>query len=344
MSRSIDPGIVRSLQRIASDDGYVLVCAVDHLAEFEELLGDVGDVPFPTVVEAKRKVVTSIADVVSAVLLDPGFGIGHLVTSGALPARVGLIASIEEENYRFPNGPRGSIMRPAWTAAKAKAAGADLVKFLWFYRPDLDSDVASAQRQLLRDIHDDCLNASIPLVVEPIWYPVDGEAVNGEVWQSARVEGIISSAIEADGIGLEMLKIEFPGAVRTESERGAAAAACARIDTSTSSPWVILSAGIGFEDFAVQLTIACRNGASGYMAGRSVWRDAVTSGDVEAVKSRVEHLNSIVREHGRPTSPTTDLDVLVRDVPKNWYVDYHGENWGASKPRSTGRVEVVAAR
>jgi len=323
MSRSIDPGIVRSLQRIASDDGYVLVCAVDHLAEFEELLGKVGEVPFQSVVEAKGALVASVADVVSAVLLDPGFGIGHLVASGALPARVGLIASIEEENYRFPNGPRGSIMRPGWTAAKAKASGADLVKFLWFYRPDLDIGVAAAQRGLLRDIHDDCLNASIPLVVEPIWYPIAGEDVDSAGWQLARVEGIISSAIEADEIGLEMLKIEFPGGVRTEKEQEAAAAACARIDAATSSPWVILSAGVGLEDFASQLTIACKSGASGYMAGRSVWRDAVTTGDVASAKSRVEGLNSIVREHGRAINPTTELDVLLNDVSKNWYVDYH---------------------
>jgi tagatose 1,6-diphosphate aldolase len=59
------------------------------------------------------------------------------------------------------------------------------------------------------------------------------------------------------------------------------------------------------------------------MAGRSVWRDAVTTGDVASAKSRVEGLNSIVREHGRAINPTTELDVLLNDVSKNWYVDYH---------------------
>jgi tagatose 1,6-diphosphate aldolase len=322
MSTSFDPGIIRSLQRVASDDGFVLVCAVDHLAEFEELLGEVGTVPFGDVVRAKAEVIAAVTGSASAILLDPGFGIGHLVASGALPARTGLIASIEEENYRFPNGPRGSIMRAGWTPAKAKAAGADLVKFLWFYRPDLNAAVASSQRALLRRIHEECVAASIPLVVEPIWYPIGTEDAASAPWQAARFDGIVSSAIEAEAIGLEMLKVEFPGDVSTEAGRVAAIAACALLDSSINSPWVILSAGVSFDDFLVQLTIACQNGASGYMAGRSVWRDAVTSSDVTAVRTRIDALNAIVREHGTPLSPTVPLDTLIADVPKDWYATY----------------------
>ena len=322
MSTSFDPGIIRSLQRVASDDGFVLVCAVDHLAEFEELLGDVGTVPFGDMVRAKAAVIAAVRGSASAILLDPGFGIGHLIASGALLARTGLIASIEEENYRFPNGPRGSIMRAGWTAAKAKAAGADLVKFLWFYRPDLDATVATSQRSLLKQIREECVAASIPLVVEPIWYPIETEDAASAAWQSARFDGIVSSAIEAEAIGLEMLKVEFPGDVSTEAGRAAAAAACARLNRSTTSPWVILSAGVSFDSFVTQLTIACQNGASGYMAGRSVWRDAVTSGDVTAVRTRIDALNAIVREHGTPLSPTVPLDTLISDVPKDWYVAY----------------------
>jgi tagatose 1,6-diphosphate aldolase len=322
MRTPFDPGITRSLQRVASDDGFVLVCAVDHLAEFEELLGKVGTVPFGDVVRAKAEVIAAVTGSASAILLDPGFGIGHLVASGALPARTGLIASIEEENYRFPNGPRGSIMRAGWTAAKAKAAGADLVKFLWFYRPDLDAAVASAQRALLGQIRNECVAASIPLVVEPIWYPIETEDAASAAWQAARFDGIISSAIEAESIGLEMLKVEFPGDVSTEAGRAAATIACERLAASTSSPWVILSAGVSFDDFLVQLTIACHSGASGYMAGRSVWKDAVTSGDVTAVRTRIDALNAIVREHGTPLSPTVPLETLIAEVPKDWYVGY----------------------
>ncbi|MHC9042938.1 tagatose 1,6-diphosphate aldolase [Microbacterium saperdae] len=316
---STDPGIIRSLERITTDDGFVLVCAVDHLAEFEELLGPVGSVSFAEVVTAKAAVVAAVAADVSAVLLDPRFGIGHLPAAGILPAGVGLIASIEEENYEFPNGPRASIMRPGWTAAKAKAAGADMIKFLWFYRPDLDAEVAASQRALLQIVSAACRSASIPLVVEPIWFPVPGEDTSSPEWRRKRVEGILSSATTAADIGLDMLKVEFPGDVSTEQGREDARAACARLDDSVSVPWVILSAGVGYDDFRVQLSIASAAGASGYMAGRSVWREAVTGGDVTLVAERIRALNDIVREHGRPVRPTQALPALLAAVSPDWY-------------------------
>jgi tagatose 1,6-diphosphate aldolase len=314
-----DPGIIRSIERVTSDDGFVLVCAVDHLAEFEELLGEVGSVSFADIVKAKAAVVTAVADEVSAVLLDPEFGIGHLVSSGTLPPRVGLISSIEEENYHFADGPRLSVMRPGWSAAKAKAAGADMIKFLWFYRPDLDAGVARSQRELLASVSTECRAASIPLVVEPIWFSVPGEDTSSVAWRDARVAGIIASAVEAERIGLDLLKVEFPGDVRTEAGRAAAALACAELDRRVAAPWVILSAGVGYDDFVVQLTIASRAGACGYMAGRSVWREAVTTGDLRSVTDRIAALNHVVRSDGRPLRPALPLIDLVDSLPRTWY-------------------------
>lgn len=326
-----DSGIIRSLERITTDDGFVLVCAVDHLAEFEELLGPVGTVPFVDVVTAKAAVVRAVADEVSAVLLDPASGIGHLPAAGILPASVGLIASIEEENYEFPNGPRASIMREGWTVAKARAAGADMIKFLWFYRPDLDPEVAASQRALLVQVSQACRAVGIPLVVEPIWFPVAGEDPSTPAWQQRRVEGILSSAVEAERIGLDMLKVEFPGDVSTEAGRAAAREACARLDQSVSAPWVILSAGVGYDHFRTQLEIASTAGASGYMAGRSVWREAVTGGDASIVAERIRALNEIVRRHGRPLHPTVDLAELLVEVSPTWYREDAPGNASAPK-------------
>lgn len=315
----IDPGIIRALGRISDDDGFVLVCAVDHLAEFEELLGPVGTVQFEEIVAAKAAVVDAVRAQASAVLLDPRTGIGPLLAAGVLPARTGLIASIEEENYRFTEGPRRSIMRPGWSAAQAKHAGADMLKFLWFYRPDLDAEVAADQRALLARVSAECRAVSLPLVVEPIWFAVPGEEATSVAWQQARVEGIIASAVEAEAIGLDMLKVEFPGDVSTPDGRAAAADACARLDAAVRAPWVILSAGVGLDEFAEQVRIAASAGASGYMAGRSVWRDAVTHGDAAAVGDRIAALNEIVRAHGRPLSPTLPLDRAIVEVPGDWY-------------------------
>lgn len=331
MTTTIDPGKIRGLQRVTSADGFFLICAIDHLSDFAELLApDPSTVTFTDVVAAKDAVVRAVSPAISAVLLDPLYGLGHLVASGAVPGGVGLMSSIEDEDYQHPPGPRRTRIREDWNATRVKLAGADVGKLLWFYRPDGDAAVAEAQRQLVRDLVAQCADLSLPLVVEPIWYPLPGEDATTEEWKAARVRGIVDSAITADQLGVDMLKVEFPGYVDTAAGEEAVAAACAELDGAVRVPWVILSAGVGYADFKTQLRIACENGASGYLAGRSIWRDAVSTHDatardwaIEEARGRLEELNAITRQYGRPYTPTRDLDEVVKELPAGWYRTWH---------------------
>ena len=280
---SIDLGKIRGMQRVTSADGYFLICAIDHLSDFVELLGEGPDVGFRDVVAAKDAVVRAVAGTVSAVLLDPLYGLGHLVASGAVPATVGVVCSIEDEDYRHPPGPRRTRLREGWRVEDIKRAGADLGKLLWYYRP-------------------------------------------GTAWRQRRVDGIVASAAEVAGFGVDLLKVEFPGYVDTAEGRRSAAAACAELAAAVPVPWVLLSAGVGYPDFRTQLEIACRAGASGYLAGRSVWRDAVVARDPAAIgqaRDRLAELNAITRSHGRPYSPTVTLDDALAQLPERWYRSEH---------------------
>ena len=325
----IDPGKIRGLQRVTSADGYFLICAIDHLSDFAELLApDPTTVTFADVVAAKDTVVRAVSPVVSAVLVDPLYALGHLVASGAIPGSIGLMSSIEDEDYRHPAGPRRTRIREDWNAGRIKLAGADVCKLLWFYRPD--SDVAEDQRRLVRDLVAECADLSLPLVVEPIWYPLPGEDPSTDAWKAARVRGILDSAITAGSLGIDMLKVEFPGYVDTDEGRSAAAAACAELDAAVHVPWVILSAGVGYADFKVQLEIACRAGASGYLAGRSIWRDAVSTHDPAAreaaiteARERLAELNTLTRRFGRSWTPARPLDEVVKELPAEWYRTWH---------------------
>ncbi|TLZ81010.1 MAG: hypothetical protein E6K11_03900, partial [Methanobacteriota archaeon] len=49
---------------------------------------------------------------------------------------------------------------------------------------------------------------------------------------------------------------------------------CDRLSRSTKVPWVVLSAGADFEVFRGLVEIACQRGASGFLAGRAIWKDA----------------------------------------------------------------------
>ena len=112
----------------------------------------------------------------------------------------------------------------------------------------------------------------MPLVVEPLWYPLEGET-----WRTRRrarrgtTRWCARPATFAE-LGADIIKVEFPGYVGTE--RGRRGRACAGLDAGVDVPWVLLSASATYEQFE-QLRIAAAAGACGFMAGRAIWGDAV---------------------------------------------------------------------
>lgn len=324
-TRAVDPIKYRAIQQVTNAAGFFEICALDHLREFAMLLDEnVEAVPFEEIVSAKADLIRDLAPHASAVLFDAEYSFQSLAL-GALPRDTGIIAAIENETYTFPNGPRGTVLREGWSAEKIKLAGASMAKLLWFYRPDLDQQVAEQQRELLARVQADCDAVSLPLVVEPIWFSTADEDPTSADWKRRRIEGIIRSAAEADQVGVDLLKVEFPGWVTTDEEIAASVVACEALDAAISVPWVILSAGVNFEQFATQVQIACAAGASGFMAGRSVWSDAVTrdvatrTAGVAAATQRLQTLAQITREHGRPFVPIASLEETIGAAPTGWY-------------------------
>lgn len=322
---ALDPGKARGLRRVTSADGYFLICALDHLSDFQELLApDPTPVDYARTVEAKLDLIRALSGEVSAFLLDARFGLAQAILSGSLPGQVGLMASIEDEDYRIPPGARGTRFRADWSLKQIKLIGADVAKLLWWYRPE--AATAEGQCHVVRRLVAECAELSLALVVEPIWYPLEGEDPKSSAWRARRVEGIVESAHLCAELGVDMLKVEFPGDVGSEEGRVAAAEACGRLDGGISVPWVILSAGVGYDDFKRQVEIACAAGASGFLAGRSIWRDAVSTHDparreaavADAVR-RLRELAAVTRERGRPYRPTLSGAELVATVPEDWY-------------------------
>lgn len=323
-----DPGKIRSLQRVTSADGFFVICALDHLSDFQELLApDPETVDYAMTIAAKIELVRALSPEVSAFLLDPRYGLAPALASRALPGSVGLMASIEDEGYNGAAAARETRFRAGWGTRKMKAMGVDTCKLLWFYRPE--SAVAEHQRQVVRSLAAECASLSLPLVVEPIWYPLPGEDPSSAAWKAKRIEGIVASAHEANGYGVDMLKVEFPGDVSTEEGRAAALDACRRLDGGISVPWVILSAGVGYADFRTQVEIACKAGASGFLAGRSIWRDAASTHDPakkaaaqKDAAGRLAELAAITRKHGRPYVPALEPAAVAQAYPEFWYAGW----------------------
>ena len=127
-----------------------------------------------------------------------------------------------------------------------------------------------------------------------------------------------------------MLKVEFPGDVSSEEGQGKALESCKRLNKGINVPWVILSAGVSFDSFKTQVKISCQAGASGYLAGRSIWRDAVSTHDPKAkvgaianAIARLAELNAITRAHGKAYLPTFSGAALHEVLPEFWYEGWH---------------------
>jgi len=74
----IDPGKLRSIQRVTTPDGFFLICALDHLSDFQELLDpDPKTVDYQRTGDAKIELIGSLASKCSAFLLDARFGLAQ---------------------------------------------------------------------------------------------------------------------------------------------------------------------------------------------------------------------------------------------------------------------------
>ncbi|MEV8061111.1 hypothetical protein AB0P37_32795 [Streptomyces antimycoticus] len=92
----------------------------------------------------------------------------------------------------------------------------------------------------------------------------------------------------------------------------------------------VLSAGVGHEDFRTQVEIAGKAGASGYLAGRSIWRDAVSyhvpaerAAAIELAGGRLDELNKVTRAYGRPIHPAASLPEAIEAMPDGWFSSWH---------------------
>src|SRR5438270_603303 len=106
--------------RATSEAGFFEICALDHLSDFGELLSpDPASVSFADIVTAKDELVKALSPSVSAFLLDARYGL-QTVATGSLPGTVGLMSTIEDEDYSLPDGPRRTRLRAGWSPEQIK--------------------------------------------------------------------------------------------------------------------------------------------------------------------------------------------------------------------------------
>jgi tagatose 1,6-diphosphate aldolase len=119
---------------------------------------------------------------------------------------------------------------------------------------------------------------------------------------------VIESARRLVPLGVDVLKAEFVVDVKREKDEQKTREAYAELSEVAGVPWVLLSGGADFPTFQRQLEFACEAGASGFLAGRAIWQDAMDVSDSSererflgrTAVSRLKILNAIVDSLATP--------------------------------------------
>lgn len=316
-------GKIRRLQQCATLAGHFVILAMDHRGNLRRSLNQAAPelVSYDAIVEFKLRVVDKLAGAASAVLLDPEYGAAQAVAVSALPGRVGLVVAAEKTGYAGKSAARESLILPGWSVEKISRMGAAAVKLLLYYHPDAAN--ASRQEALVREVGEACLEYELPFFLEPLSFSLDPAVERLASPEKRQV--VIETARRLTPMGVDVLKAEFPLNTADEPDEEVWADACAQLSEASLVPWVLLSAGVNFEEFKRQTVVACQAGASGVMVGRAVWKEAADlEGDARAeflamtARERMVGLGNIIAEHAQPW--TAYRQQLI--VEEGWYHHY----------------------
>jgi tagatose-1,6-bisphosphate aldolase len=309
----------RRLQQTAGASGTFAVMAVDHRGPLRRSLekeSPKGE-PVEALTALKRDIVRHLAPATTAVLLDPETAAGQCVADGSMPGATGLLVALDTGSTGDPLN-RSTGLVENWSVEKTVRMGASGVKMLLYYNPDAPE--AGEREELVERVARDCVKHDIPFFLEPLSYASDGS--HGPLPPEQRRKVVIETARRLVPLGADILKAEFPVDVSIEPDENLWRDACEELTAASTVPWVLLSGGVDYDTFLKQVRVACEAGASGVMAGRAVWKEAVTV-DVAARNDflsgvaceRMRRLKSLCEALGRPFTEVYDSPELNYD----WY-------------------------
>lgn len=250
---------------------------------------DVEVVADEVVREFKVAVAEELSPSASALLLDRELALDAVRDAGALAADCALIVAVD----RITSGPDGSARSSVFDQEADldahRADGAAAAKLLVLWHPE---EPATPRREETVAFVVACHAAGLAAVLEPVvpaaHAPDPGTACR---W-------ILDAAHELGGLGADLYKAQVPLGGRGSDEDTVDWSR--RLTAALPCPWVCLSNGVALEDFPRAVSLTCRGGASGFLAGRAVWSDCV--GDDSAPRLRriaAPRLAALAREVDR---------------------------------------------
>jgi len=320
-------GKFEGLMHISNAQGQFTIVATDQRGSLKRMINpqNPNNVTPEQMKEVKRALIKNLAGKksqgrASGILIDPEYSYEQeFLKSCDIRADVGILMSAEASGY----GGKGEFAPEAQifggldaeeAVLKIKNRGASAVKLLVYYRPD--GPTRKHQESIVKAIGRACEKYDIAFLLEPVSHSLESgphKKRNPKEFSEIKPQIVIETARELTKpeYCVDVLKAEFPLNLKYAEELGQdPSEACKELDEASEIPWVILSAGVDYEEFKENLKYAVDNGASGFLCGRAIWKEAVGREDMDEflLTTGVKRLNELVD--------------IVDKKAKPWYKKY----------------------
>lgn len=327
--RQLSIGKLTGLRRLANDRGIFLITAMDQRNSLRTLVAprDPQSVTPHRMTEIKIDLAATLSPHSTAVLLDPQYGAPQAIAAGELDPHVGLIVTLEADAPKRLG--QGIITQIAedWSVEKIQRLGGDAVKLLVRYRPDL-KEAAAENRRVIEQVSNDCQHRDLPFVLETVAYALDNQSPAEFAKEKPHL--VVETARELSPL-CDLYKAEFPDNLTYEQDDAVLERHCRELDQASAVPWVILSAGADIGPFSRMVELACRAGASGFLAGRAIWKDYVAIPNPaerrEMLATKAVHnlgiIAHIAERDGKSWTTHPGVEIPTpSDFPPDWYRSY----------------------
>lgn len=320
MTTELTAGRWLGLKRTSTHNNVFAILAFDQRGTYRKMLPQ--NSTYEDAVAIKSEIVSALSEYSSAVLLDEEYGLQPALN---MSRRSGLLMAYEKSGYSGDSTYRKIQFHTDWTIPKIKRMGASAVKLLAYYHPDSGS-LADEIDSVVKSVVDECHAHDLPLFLEPVSYSLDASiSKESAVFAATRAKVVKETARRLSQTGADVLKLEFPIDAAFENDQGIWRSACEAVSEVSIVPWVLLSAGVDFETFANQTRIACQSGASGFLAGRAIWKEGVAMSEVEResfIKNMaIRRLNTLSEIANKEAHPWTRFYSSM-PAPPEWYKTY----------------------
>jgi tagatose 1,6-diphosphate aldolase len=293
MKFKITRGKFEGMNACSDKHGVIAALAIDHrgnlLQEIAMSRGANGTASAADMLVFKTAVTKTLTPYASAILLDPEYGLEAI--SSRSPA-TGVMLAYEKSGYDFSTKGRLPDLLPEWSVRRLIGIGAQAIKILLYYNPLDEEQINMVKHVYIERIGAECTALDVPFFLEPLVYDDALGDEKGLAFARRKPEYVARTMQEFSKpqYGVDVLKVEVPvnpafmAGSRAFSGEGVAYSRqeasehFRTIASTTTMPFIFLSAGVSNEVFCEMLELAAEAGVkfSGVLCGRATWQGGIS--------------------------------------------------------------------